>query len=188
MKYLSAIIFTAALVWSWNVIHSKSALSNETHTGIQQRLAQLIIDTVKAKKPAATEISVVKIWTEPVSDTEVRAIFHYSFKEPTEDGSFSVSQISGEGILDHQPDDGTGNDRWTLTKVTTNSDAVIFEDGLVVTAGGNTAEVTDAPNAEAVPVDPNAPMTSEQPATGVSVPVPGAPTYTPASSPTPVTH
>ncbi len=183
MKYLSAIIFTAALVWSWNVIHSKSALSNDTHSGIQQRLAQLIIDTVKAKKPAATEISVVKIWTEPVSDTEVRAIFHYSFKEPTEDGSFSVSRISGEGILDHQPDDGSGNDRWTLTKVTTNSDAVIFEDGLVVTAGNNTGEVTDSANGE---TEPNAPATPVEPGVGMSVP--GTPATPPTSSPTPVTH
>ena len=91
--------------------------------------------------------------------------------------NFSVSKISGEGILDRQTDDGTGNDRWTLTKVTTNSDAVVFEDGLIVTAGSNTSEVTEKTEGQAIPaVTPLVAPNTSAPATETQV-APSAPTH-----------
>ena len=81
MKYFSVIFFAAALSWTWTVIHSKPDVSFETHSGIQEKLAELIKNSILAKKPAATEIVIEKIWTEMITDERVKASFIYSYKE-----------------------------------------------------------------------------------------------------------
>lgn len=134
MKYLALIVFAVALAWTWNIVHKDPQVSFETHSGIQEKLAVLITDTIKAKKPTATDIVVDNVWTEFVGENKVKAHFLYSFKEPSESGMIT-SQIKGDTTLERQPDDGSGLDRWQLGKVQTTSDAIVFDDGLLVTPG-----------------------------------------------------
>lgn len=135
MKYLSLLIFAVFLSWTWNLIHQEPSISFETHAGIQEKLAQLIQQTVLAKKPTATEIRIQKIWTEPQGDDKVMAHFIYSFQEPDTNGKTLTSQITAQGLLEKAADDGSGLDRWNLSKVQTTNDAVSFEDGLSITPG-----------------------------------------------------
>jgi len=143
MKYLSLIIFVVLLAATWNMIHRDPSISFETHAGIQEKLAQLIQQTVLAKRPQATEIRIQKIWTEPQSEDRVKAHFIYSFEEPDSEGKKITNQITAEGFLEKQADDGSGLDRWNLSKVQTTNDAVTFEDGLFVTPGEEPA--TESP-------------------------------------------
>lgn len=159
MKYISLILFTVALVWTWNLVHKEPAISFETHSGIQEKLAVLISETIKAKRPTATDVLIEKVWTETLNPGKVKAVFVYSFKEANDEGSTS-SQIKGEGILERQEDDGSGNDRWVLTKVQTSSDAVQFEDATIITGSAN-APVTEEPPAAETPA---APETEQTPA------------------------
>lgn len=135
MKYPSSLLgliaFTAAMVWSWNVIHSESSVSFEIHSGLQERMSSLITDTIKAKKPSATGVKIEQIWTELMGKDKVKAHFTYSFKENGESGPLTTT-IKGESILERKADDGSGKDNWTLSKFTTTNDTVVFEDGLVV--------------------------------------------------------
>jgi len=141
MKYISLIVFTAALVWTWDVVHHHNGIDFETHSGIQEKLATLINDTIKARRPTASEIVIEKIWTEVISSNKVRAFFTYSFKDNSEaSGGIVTSQIKGEGLLERQPNDGSGNDRWSLTKVHTTSDAIQFDEATIVT--GNSTETS----------------------------------------------
>ena len=135
MKYLSVFAFAVLLAWTWNIIHTEHSIPFETHAGIQEKLAQLIQQTILHKKPDASHVTIQKIWTEPRGKTTVLAHFVYSFQEPDTNGKALTNQIQGQGLLEKQPDDGSGLDRWSLTKVQTTSDAVTFEDGLVVTPG-----------------------------------------------------
>lgn len=128
MKYLGVISFIILTAWTWNVVHSEADIGFETHSGIQEKLSALIQETIKAKKPSVTEVKIEKIWTEPLPDNKVKAYFIYSFSDEN-----TRTTIQGEGLLERQPDDGSGLDRWSLTKVKTTNDAIIFEDGLVVT-------------------------------------------------------
>lgn len=144
MKYLSLIIFVVLLAWTWNLIHREPIISFETHAGIQEKLAQLIQQTVLSKKPQATDIRIQKIWTEPQGADKVQAHFVYSFEEPDTNGKNLTNQITAQGLLEKQADDGSGLERWSLTKVQTTNDAVTFEDGLYVTPGDEPAE-TDSP-------------------------------------------
>lgn len=141
MKYLALIVFAVALAWTWNIVHKDPQVSFETHSGIQEKLAILITDTISAKKPTATDIVVENVWTEFLGEKKVKAHFLYSFKEPSESGLIT-SQIRGETTLERQPDDGSGLDRWQLGRVHTTSDAIAFDDGLLVTPG---AEETSSP-------------------------------------------
>lgn len=160
MKYASLAIFAAALIWTWTLIHSASPISFETHSGIQERLAEFIVETVKSKRPNASEILVEKIWTEVLGDGKVKAFFIYSFKDSSDEAGLVSSRIQGEGILERQGEDETGNDRWSLTQVQTTGDAIQFDEALIVTGSpegtsDETSEsLTESPASESpAPVD-----------------------------------
>jgi hypothetical protein len=146
MKYLSVLVFAILLAWTWNMIHREATISFETHAGIQEKLAQLIQQTILSKKPEASDIRIHKIWTEPETATKVLAHFIYSFQEPDTNGKSLTNQIQGEGVLEKQPDDGSGLDRWSLTQVKATSDAVTFEEGLIVTPGEEPAAESPVAN------------------------------------------
>lgn len=143
-KIVSLIIFTAALFWTWNIIHSSPAIGFETHSGIQEKLAELIKETVMAKKPNAQNFKISRLWTESQSDTKVRAVFAYQFSEAVEGGEMTEQTVEGEAILFREPHEEGGPDRWTLQNVRTTSDIVTFNEGLVVTPGSDTPETTEA--------------------------------------------
>ncbi len=153
MKYVSLVIFAVALAWTWSIVHNTSSITFETHSGIQERMAEFIVETVKAKRPSASEILIEKVWTEAVSNNKVKAFFVYSFKDNSESGPVT-SQIRGEGILERQPktdDAEDANDHWKLTKVQTSSDSIEFADATIVTgsANGSPDLPTEAPHVEA---------------------------------------
>ncbi len=164
IKYVSLVIFAVALAWTWNVVHNTSSISFETHSGIQERLAEFIVGTIKAKRPTASEILIQKVWTEAIAANKVKAFFVYSFKDNSESGPVS-SQIRGEGILERQPEDGTGSDRWTLTKIQTNSDAIEFADATIVTgsANGTPDSTSEAPPTETAPAHTEVPAAEPPP-------------------------
>ncbi len=166
MKYVSLVLFTIALAWTWNLVHSKSDISFETHSGIQEKLAALITETIKAKKPTASEIIVEKIWTEVMSSEKVKAFFIYSFKDNTESGIVS-SEIHGDAILERKGATAEGDDHWVLSDVHASSDAIQFDDATIVTGSSKaseestTAPATTNEQAPATTENPEAPKTEE---------------------------
>lgn len=147
MKYISLIVFTALLIWTWNVIHQDRPVSFETHSGIQEKLAVFITETIKAKRPNATEVIVEKIWTEIKSKNQVQAHFVYSYKEQDENGEWIANSIAGESVLERMDADETGNDVWKLIQVKANSNQLVFEEGMIVTS--ETSETTTETDGEA---------------------------------------
>jgi hypothetical protein len=143
MKYLSLIAISALLIWTWKIIHRDESVNFETHAGIQEKLALLISDTVKAKRPGATDVIVDRIWTEISGKDQVRAFFVYSYKELGESGDSVRNSIKGQSLLERQNKDDAGNDVWKLVKIQTNSSNLTFDEGLVVTPD----TPTETPNA-----------------------------------------
>lgn len=134
MKYLSALFFTVALIWTWNIVHSTPRVSFETHSGIQERMADFLRGAVKSQKPDASEVSIEKIWTENLANGKVKAHFTYSFKSPDAPGSthLTLTHVSGEGLLERKDDDNSGYDRWSLTEIKTNNNQISFEEAELV--------------------------------------------------------
>lgn len=143
-KIFSLVIFIAALVWTWNVIHSTPAIGFETHSGIQVKLAELIKNTLATKKPHAKDLAVTRLWTEPLSDNKVRAVFAYKFTDVSETGEALEQVIEGEALLHREPADESGQDKWTLQSVKTTNDIVVFTEGSTITPGAATEAPADS--------------------------------------------
>ncbi len=147
-KILSLIVFTAALVWSWNVIHSSSAVGFETHSAIQQKFSELIQDTIKNKKPEASNVEIVKLWTENLGDRKIKAIFSYKFTMPTTADNSDAFEtiIDGEAVLYRDLSEDPTVDKWTLQSLTTTGDSVNYIDGSLITPDNATDEKTPDTN------------------------------------------
>ncbi len=132
-KIISLIVFTTTLVWTWNIIHSSQAIGFETHSGIQEKLAEMIKQTVLTKKPNAKNFRIARLWTESLSDTKVRAVFAYEFSEVVEGNENTEQTVEGEAVLFREPKDETNIDKWVLQSVRTTNDTVTFTEGMIVT-------------------------------------------------------
>lgn len=158
-KIVSLVIFIAALIWTWNAIHTSEAVGFETHSGIQAKLADLIQQTLASKKPNAKDLSITRLWTETLSNNKVRAVFAYKFIDTSEEGESLEQIIEGEAVLHRELSDETNVDKWTLQSVKTTSDVVIFTEGSTIT-----------PGVEEVPLE--TPATTEE--SGAPATTPGA--------------
>lgn len=151
-KIISLIVFIFALSWTWNIIHSSNAVGFETHSGIQEKLSEIITNTIQTKRPKAQNIQIDKIWTETLNENKVKAVFRYSFVEQNDAGEVLNQSIEGEAILHREPTESTPNEapveKWVLQNVKTTQDSVEFNEGTVITPGGNDAETTDAKPSE----------------------------------------
>lgn len=132
-KFFSVLFFAVALTFTWHLIHSDSAIGAETHSGIQEEMSTLIVQTLQSKKPNAKEIRITRMWTENLDEHKVRAVFAYHFTEAGENNETLEQTIEGEAILHREPSDDPRLDKWVLQQVRTTNDAVNFTEGTVVT-------------------------------------------------------
>ena len=144
-KIVSLVVFVAALAWTWNVIHSTDAIGFETHSGIQAKLAELIQQTLSAKKPQAKNLAITRLWTEPVGENKVRAVFSYKFTEPSENGESLDQVIEGEAVLHREPSETPNVDKWILQSVKTTNDMVVFTEGSTINSGDSEAAPSATP-------------------------------------------
>lgn len=151
-KIISLVVFTAALVWTWNVIHISPAVGFETHSGIQAKLAELIQTTLTTKKPNAKDFSITKLWTETLGENKVRANFIYKFTDVTEQGELE-QVIEGEAVLYREPSETLNVDKWVLQSVKTTNEEVVFTEGSTITPGAEEApaELETSQPAETAP-------------------------------------
>ncbi|MGZ3770904.1 MAG: hypothetical protein ACXVCP_09995 [Bdellovibrio sp.] len=165
-KFISLIVFTAALVWTWNVIHTTQAVGFETHSGIQIKLAELIKSTLATKKPNAKDLSITRLWTETLGENKVRAVFAYKFTDVSENGESVQQTIEGEAILHREPSEDSKVDKWTLQSVKTTNDVVVFTEGSVITPGSESPSTestpTETPAEKPAEVPPTAPVSTPQ--------------------------
>lgn len=164
MKYLSVLVFAVVLTWTWFVVNSEASISLETHVGIQNKLGNLIRDSILNKKPQAANITILDLWTEPVKEgdiTQIRAHFAYRFEEPGEAQGKITSELSGEALMEPSPDDGSGLEKWVVKQFISTSDSISFSEPLVIATGDQPSAVPGT--AEPVPssANPQAPAATE---------------------------
>lgn len=150
-KIISLLVFAVALVWTWNLFNgAPAAVAFETHADIQTKLAELIKESLIAKKPSASGFQVMRIWTETLGDNKVRAVFAYKFNDSIENGETTEQTIEGEAILHRQPSTFQEEDHWVVQSVKTTNDIVSFNEGATV-----------SPNMDLPTEEPVAPTTPE---------------------------
>ena len=141
-KIISPLVLAILLVWSWQVVHTESAIGFETHSGVQLKLAELIGNTLIAKKPEAENLQIIRIWTAPLSDNKIQAVFSYKFTEKTEDTETAEKIIQGEAVLYREPTEDPTIDKWVLQSVRTQLESLNFNEGSVVLPETEAAVVT----------------------------------------------
>lgn len=136
-KILSLIFFVFTLVWTWNLIHSATSVGFETHSGIQQRLTEMIEASLKKARPEAQNLEIFKLWTETLNNNKVRAVFAYKFSDKSEGGEVVEQTVAGEAVLYREPSEVENEDLWILQSVKTTNDSLIFAEGSLVTPDMN---------------------------------------------------
>lgn len=131
-KIISLVILTVSLIWSWNLIHSSPSVSFETHAIIQQRLAEIIEQSVLKHRPEAQNFNLVRLWTEANNHHKVTAHFTYQFQDG-ETESKTQQTVSGEAFLVKTSAEGTSQENWRVERVSTASNALDFEEGVLIT-------------------------------------------------------
>jgi hypothetical protein len=132
MKILSLIVFVILLAWSWQLVHSTTPLDFETHSDIQNKMMELIENTIRSKKPDTKDIEIIKIWTQNAGEHKIKAQFTYRFTEPT--GSESVERlIEGEAVLARDYSDNPTVDKWVIQSLHTKGDNISYSEGSLIT-------------------------------------------------------
>ena len=98
MKIVSVLIFGAALIGTWAMVHNPRPVAESVHVGIQNDLKNIIADYVQKNLPDSKNLVFEKFWTETVNASQVKASFVYSFDNPDGNESANV-QIQGSAIL-----------------------------------------------------------------------------------------
>ena len=146
MKLVSFFVFVAAFIWTWSLLTSKSTIGIDVHAGIQSKLAILIQDSIKAKRPNSSNFELNKIYTEKLDDNKIKAYFTYKFIDTLEDQEKSEQIISGQAILNRSLSEDPSVQKWVIQSVKTDSSAIEFKEGLVISPDGNeTPPVTVTP-------------------------------------------
>lgn len=175
MKYFSVVFLAAALTWTWRVVHGTPSVSFETHSAIQEKLAELLLTTIQQQDSSLKEIQINRVWTELMTGDRIRAHFDYSYSTSPSDESGSAekashptrSYLEGVGILERSPGEEKDEDRWVLQQIQILNDRVEFREPLVVSTAGKSAT---APSEVGSPDEP-----SGEPESQNSAPSPHAP-------------
>ncbi len=145
VKIVSLIVFIAAFVLSWLALNGHSTMGIDVHAGIQSKLALLIEDTIKSKRPESENFKLIKMYTEKIDEQKVLAHFSYEFQDQlasadTTEKEKTTQKISGTAILTKALSEDPMIQKWILQSVKTGTETVDFKDGLVITSDGKTIE------------------------------------------------
>lgn len=134
MRYISLVFIVFLMWWTWSVIETPSALSEETHVGLQEDLRRIITDYIKENVEGASDVSFERFWTQALKENQVKTTFSYSFDETSTTGNNGTTRIGVDGyaILNRTKEQNTGFDVWSLDELNVLNNRVIFKEGITV--------------------------------------------------------
>lgn len=159
MKRIGPLIFLAALIWTWNVVHSESPVSFSTHVNIQNEFRDLLLKSILEKRPDAQNIQILELWTKSISPydqaTEVEVHVTYAFDIlDSESSHVNRNKISAVALL-RKDTEINDTETWILERYTPTRDDIQFSEGLRITAGAsdNTTEQNKNPSGQSSATD-----------------------------------
>lgn len=142
MKIVSVLIFGAALIGSWAVVHAPRPVSESVHIGIQNDLKNIIAEYVQKNLPESKNLKFEKFWTQTVKADQVKASFVYSF-DNDDNGEAAQVQIEGSALL-NKVDETPETVTWSFDQLTISDNKVTFTEPIQITAGAGVLEDTPA--------------------------------------------
>jgi len=138
MKIISLLIFSAALIGSWALVHSPRPVAESVHIGIQSDLKNIIAEYVQKNLPESKNLIFDKFWTETMNKNQVKAVFVYSFDNPS-DGETANVQIQGQALL-NKVDETPETVTWSFDELTISDNKITFTDPIQITADAGALE------------------------------------------------
>lgn len=140
IRLLSFFMFVAAFLWTWYLFNSRNSIGVDIHAGIQSKLAILIEETIKNKKPNSSGFQLLKIYTEKIDDSRISAKFAFQYDETLSDSDTTTQKLTGEAILNKGLSENPEIQKWIVQSVKTNASNLEFREGLVISSDMNIAE------------------------------------------------
>jgi hypothetical protein len=138
MKIVSLLIFGAALIGSWAMVHAPRPVAESVHIGIQSDLKNIIAEYVQKNLPESKNLVFDKFWTETVNKNQVKASFVYSFDNPS-DGEDATVQIEGSALL-NKVDESPETVTWSFDQLMISDNKVTFSEPIQITADAGALE------------------------------------------------
>ena len=129
----SLVVLFFLLLLSWTLPEKKNSISSEMHEDIQNQLQAIIKAQVQSYLPHSKNFQFKKVWTEEVSDKEIKAFISYSFDENHERGPASASvSIESQLTLNKSEEFREGKAVWNLNEVSPLQNEVYFKEGITI--------------------------------------------------------
>ena len=144
MKVVSVLIFTAALIGSWVMVHAKKPVSESVHIGIQNDLRNIITEYVQKNLPESKNLKFEKMWTETLQKDRVKANFVYTFEDSSQAGEPALVQIHGSALL-NKVEETPEMVTWSFDQLQILDNKVQFSEPIQITAGAGELENSPPP-------------------------------------------
>jgi hypothetical protein len=151
IKLFSFIIFIIAFIWSWTLFNQKNSIGVDVHAGIQIKLARLIEETIKSKKPSSSAYELLSISTEKIDDHRIKATFSFKYDENLNDIDKTTQILTGDATLNKGLSENPEIQKWIIQSIKTNAAQLEFQEGLVISSDGN----DESEQASAPPIKDN---------------------------------
>ncbi|MCB0422653.1 MAG: hypothetical protein KDD61_16750 [Bdellovibrionales bacterium] len=134
MRYASLILIWFVLLGSWKAINQAGAISELVHVGIQEDLKRALTEIIVETLPNAGEIQFERLWTEPISDNQVKATFTYSYVESDEGRGKTRVKLEGYTVLTRDYNSKESIDVWSFDDLNFQNNQIIFDEGITIRA------------------------------------------------------
>jgi hypothetical protein len=127
------LVFAAALIGSWVMVHAKKPVSESVHIGIQNDLRNIITEYVQKNLPESKNLRFEKMWTETVKKDRVKANFVYTFEDSSQGAESALVEIHGSALLnkiEETPEMAT----WSFDQLQILDNKVQFSEPIQITA------------------------------------------------------
>ena len=131
MRYISLLLLTGVLYWSWAIVQAPLAIPESTHVDIQDDIKMMIAETVQNNLPTVENFRFERFWTENLETNKVKAFFTFSFENSAEQEEAARYGIEGSAVLTYDE----AKNVWNVEGPIFSNNAITFKNGLTIHPG-----------------------------------------------------
>lgn len=134
LELLACVFFLLILVSTWFFLKKKENFPEMIHLAIQEEFQKVVKDKILEKNPLAKDIKFYELWTETTDDSsQIRAVFSYSFNDPTEPEDEITVTVKGSALINRQLSSTTDEiERWEIGSFDVDQTEMNFNNELLI--------------------------------------------------------
>ena len=136
LQIIALAVLFLLLIITWFFFQKKNVFPEGTHLAIQEEFQNIVRNKLLEKNPSAYNIQFHNLWTETTNNSsQIRAVFSYSFNDPTddEDGQVDV-KVEGSALINFKNfASSKGNqEHWVIGSFKVDKTEMNFNDEVLV--------------------------------------------------------